>query len=68
MHTKPLPLNEWLEINRLYDVKRDLSRVMFFITDPRKYLPATGKYAMQELKEPALAQFYDELGLSLAKH
>ncbi len=62
---KPVSLSEWRAITSAYDIKGSLSRARFYVTDPRKFLPATGRYSLQLLTEKHLKKYFDELALSM---
>jgi hypothetical protein len=54
----PVPLAQWrLAIERL-DIKTPFPRVRFYITDPRKFLPATGVYALENVMDPHLRDYF----------
>ena len=61
MHDKPLPYTQWIKINRGYGMKGSLSRVRFYITDPRKFLPASGLYDQKEFGHKQFSQFFEDL-------
>ncbi len=62
---KPVSLSEWRDITSAYDIKGSLSRARFYVTDPRKFLPATGRYSLELLTEKHLKKYFDELAISM---
>lgn len=67
LQAKPLPYKEWIAINTQYDIKGRLSRARFYVTDPRKFLPAFGAYDARQLADPVLKTYFDDLARSLDK-
>ncbi|MDQ3233836.1 MAG: hypothetical protein M3Q07_18620 [Pseudobdellovibrionaceae bacterium] len=65
LHPAPLPVQEWLRINENYSLKAPWLDVRFYITDPRKFLPASGKYEAAKMKNPIYQDYFRRLMLSL---
>ncbi len=65
LHPMVLPVAEWLKRTAGYDIKQPLSRVRFYPTDPRKFLPAFGVYDLKQLKEPHLRAYFADLAATL---
>jgi hypothetical protein len=65
LQSAPLPYREWLELNARYDIKGRFSRARFYATDPRKFLPAFGPYAVAQLEDPVIKRYFDDLARSV---
>ena len=65
LQDSPLSYQEWAKKTERMDIKFPNSRVRFYITDPRKFLPAFDQYNVEQLHEPQLKQLFDELLISL---
>ncbi len=65
LQSKVLPIEEWVVRVQDYDVKRPFSRIRFYLTDPRKFLPSGGMYGLNELNDPILHAYFARLGKSL---
>lgn len=61
LHKQFLPYKEWLKINSAYEIKTPLSRARFYLTSPRKFLPAFGAYDMKQLEDPHLREYFKNL-------
>jgi hypothetical protein len=62
---KVLPLSEWIERTSQFEVKGKFSRARFYITDPRKFLPSFGMYHRDQLEDPHLRRYFDDLARHL---
>ncbi len=58
---KILDFDQWLAQTQTTDIKYPKTRLRLYITDPRKFLPAFGRYDTSQLNEPQLKQLFDEL-------
>ena len=58
---KILSYQQWVDLNSTYEMKSPLSRARFYVTDPRKFLPAFGAYHLDQLKHPVLTEYFDRL-------
>mgnify|MGYP001552327170 CR=1 FL=1 len=65
LQNKVLAIGKWLDVNRDYGVKRPYSRVRFFVTDPRKFVPGLGRYDLEQLQNPALKPYFEDLAKTL---
>lgn len=65
LQPKPLPYLDWIAATSQYDIKGRLSRARFYVTEPRKFLPSFGSYALPQLEDPILKKYFDDLALSL---
>lgn len=61
LQKKTIEYRKWLEINESYDIKRPLSRIRFYVTDPRKFLPAPGSYSLKQIEDPILKPYFASL-------
>lgn len=62
----PMVVSDWVaEVSRL-EVKSPLHRARFYVTDPRKFLPASGIYQLSSLLEPELKLYFQNLGAEIA--
>lgn len=62
---QPVPLEEWIAAVENLDIKFPYPRVRFYITDPRKFLPASGAYALEDLMNPHLRAYFEALSAHL---
>jgi hypothetical protein len=58
---KVLTHREWMERVAQFDIKKDLSQVRFYVTDPRKFQPAYAQYSLSNFNIPELKDFFDDL-------
>jgi hypothetical protein len=65
LEAHPLPLREWTRINAAREVKGRFSRARFYVTDPRKFLPAEGEYSAKVLEAPHLKAYFAALRKTL---
>lgn len=65
LQERVLPVSQWMERVQGYDIKKPFSRVRFYLTDPRKFLPASGRYDQKELNDPHLRAYFSRLAKSL---
>lgn len=61
LHNKILPVTRWIKETRVYDIKHPYSRTRFYVTDPRKFLPAFGMYHPDQLADPLLKDYFEAL-------
>jgi hypothetical protein len=64
---EPMPYLAWINATKKFEIKGDSSRARFYVTDPRKFLPAFGMYHRDQLDEPLLKKYFDELALTLRR-
>ncbi len=62
----PIPLSDWVTANQRLDIKWPLSQARFYITDVRKFMPASGIYDEGAIKNPLYQEFFQRLGKELA--
>jgi hypothetical protein len=60
------PYEQWVDEVISLGVKSPQSRVRLYVTDPRKFLPAFGKYDMEQIQNPHLKEYFEKIGQSLA--
>lgn len=60
-----LPYGEWLAINQGYDIKKPYSRTRFYMTSPRKFLPAFGAYNLTQLQNPIFKEYFEKVAPTL---
>ncbi len=60
-----LPLRDWVSKTSAFDVKGKFSRARFYITDPRKFLPGFGQYNLDQLEDPNLKKYFDDMARNL---
>lgn len=65
MQDGPLPYQDWLEINRNYDIKKPFSRARFYVTEARKFLPSFGPYDQAQLENRVLKVYFRELARTM---
>jgi hypothetical protein len=65
LQEKTLDYKDWIAANHRYSVKYPLSRVRFYVTDPRKFMPANGMYAVEDLSHPVLKEYFFKLGFEI---
>ncbi len=58
-------VEEWMSEVAAYDIKRPLSRVRFYPTDPRKFLPSFGAYQKHQLTHSLVREYFMALAGSL---
>ncbi len=58
-------LAQWMGEVAAYDIKHPFSRTRFYVTDPRKFLPALGAYDKAQLTEPILRSYFTALAKTL---
>lgn len=63
-----MPVEEWMGMAALFDVKPSLPQVRFYVTDPRKFQPAYGAYRLEDFNIPALRGFFLDLFLDVPSH
>ena len=64
---EPMPYLAWIDVTKKFEIKGKSSRARFYVTDPRKFLPGFGSYHSDQLEEPLLKKYFDELALSLRR-
>ncbi len=57
--------HEWIANNHRYAVKYPMSRVRFYVSDPRKFMPTAGSYSLEAISHPALKEYFFKLGLEI---
>lgn len=58
---EPMKLRNWMAENRRYEIKYPWPRLRFYFTDPRKFLPASAFYNLDDLSNPALKNYFQDL-------
>ena len=58
---KPLTQSEWIERATGFDIKKTLPQLRFYVTDPRKFQPAYGRYRLEEFNLPELNRYFRDL-------
>jgi len=61
LQPKPMGYRDWMKANAALEIKEPNSRARFYVTDPRKFLPAYGKYDLAQLNDPLLKKYFDSL-------
>lgn len=56
---------DWVKEVEAHSIKTPYSRIRFYITDPRKFLPNSSIYSLAALSEPILKDYFWELGTSI---
>lgn len=57
----PLAYKTWIEKIHQYEIKYPFSRARFYITDPRKFLPASGFYDLASLSQQILRGYFNKI-------
>ncbi len=65
LYGEPAMVKDWMDNVEMLDVKRPLSRTRFYLTDPRKFMPASGEYSIDLLKQPELRQYFEDMAAML---
>lgn len=61
LQSKPIPYGDWLKVVSKYDIKGPFSRSRFYVTEPRKFLPAFPEHDLKQLGDPHLKPYFEAL-------
>lgn len=67
LFAKPMTLHDWKNLTAAYDIKGRLSRARFYFADARKFLPSSGAYSLELLRNQYLKSYFDDLGRSISE-
>lgn len=57
---------DWMSNIASLEIKHPFSRARFFITDPRKFMPESGKYTVESLSQPELKSYFRDLAMEIS--
>lgn len=61
LYGEPTGIDQWMNNVASIEIKHPLSRARFYLTDPRKFMPTSGIYALKDMMHPVLLPYFSDL-------
>lgn len=66
LYEKVLPIREWMQKISSLEIKQPISHARFYLTDPRKFMPASSIYEISWLTQPELRTYFSALNKEIS--
>ncbi|HXW52748.1 MAG TPA: hypothetical protein VEL47_01455 [Myxococcota bacterium] len=65
LYGEPASYQDWVANVKSLEIKHPFSRARFYVSDPRRFMPASGNYSTESLLAGGLSRYFHDLGATL---